>query len=97
MVQVPEASEQWEAEVHGDLVIFAPSLGIVFQIRQEHTAERRELYLRTFLDTIDGWLRLDHQYSEIPRIIGALLAGFNRKRFFYGTNRLELHHHLSSL
>ena len=60
MVKVPAAYDHLEAEVHTGPVLFAAFLDMVFQIREERTAERRELYLRTVLDPIDDWLHPDY-------------------------------------
>ncbi len=53
MVKVPAAYDHLEAEVHTGPVLLASLLDMVFQIREERTSERRELYLRTVLETID--------------------------------------------
>ena len=37
-------------------------LDIVFQIRNERTAEHGQLYLHTVLGTLIDWLHLDHSY-----------------------------------
>ena len=60
MVKVPAAYDYLDAEVHTGPVLFASLLDMVFQIREKRTAERRKLYLRTVLDTIEGWLRPDY-------------------------------------
>ncbi len=60
MVNVPAAYDHLEAEVHTGPVLLASLLDIVFQIREERTVERRELYLRTALDTIEDWLHPDY-------------------------------------
>ncbi len=60
IVKVPAAYENLEAEVHKSPVLFAPFLDMVFQICDERTAERRELYLHTVLDTIEDWLHPDY-------------------------------------
>ncbi len=60
MVKLPAAYDHLEAEVHTGQVLFASFLDMVFQIREERTSEHRELYLRSFLETIDDWLHPDH-------------------------------------
>ncbi len=64
MVEIPEAYEYLEELVDEGPVIFASLLDMVFQIRCERTAERRELYWRTVLETITDWLHHDHPYRE---------------------------------
>ncbi len=60
MVKVPVAYDHLEVEVHTCPVLFASLLDIVLQIREQRAAERRELYLRTVLDTIEDWLHPDY-------------------------------------
>ncbi len=60
MVKVPAAYVHLESEVRTGPVPFASLLDMVFQIREHCTADRRELYLRTVLDTIDDWLHPDY-------------------------------------
>ena len=60
MVKVPAAYDHLEAEVHTGPVLFASFVDMVFQIREGRTAESRETYLRTILDTIDDYLRQDY-------------------------------------
>ncbi len=60
MEKVPAAYHHLEAEVHTGPVLFASLLDMVFQIREERTAKRRELYLCTVLDTIDAWIHPDY-------------------------------------
>ncbi len=55
MVDVPAAYDHLEAEVHTGPVLFA-----FFQIREERTTERRELYIRTVLNNIGDWLHPDY-------------------------------------
>ncbi len=60
MVKVPAAYDHLEAEVHTGPILFASLLDMVFQIREERTAEGRKLYLRTVLDTKEDWLHPDY-------------------------------------
>ncbi len=60
MVKVPASHGHLEAEVHTGPVLFASLLDMVFQIREERTAECRILYLRTILDTIEDWFYPDY-------------------------------------
>ncbi len=62
VVELPEVYEYLEALEHEGPVIFASHLNMVFEIRCERTAERRELYLRTALETITNWIHPDHPY-----------------------------------
>ncbi len=62
MVEIPEAYEYLEAVVLEGPEIFPSLLDMAFQIRCERIAERRELYLRTVLDTITDRLHPDHPY-----------------------------------
>ena len=64
MLEIPEAYEYLEAFVYECPVIFASLLDMSFQIRCERTAEHRELYFCTVLDTITDWLHPDHLYWE---------------------------------
>ncbi len=78
MVEIPEAYEYLEALVQEGSVIFAPLLDMDFHISCERTAERRELYLRTVLDTITDWHHHDHPYLEECLTIIVLLARISK-------------------
>ena len=60
MVKLPAAYDHLEAEVHIGSVLFASLLDMVFQIREERTFERCELYFPTVLDTIEDCLHPDY-------------------------------------
>ena len=60
MVKVPVAYDHLEAEFHTGPALFASLLDMVFQILEERTFKRPELYIRTVLETIEGWLHTDY-------------------------------------
>ena len=65
-------------DVNRSPVIFASLLDIVSKIRDERIVERRQLYLRTVLDTLTDLLHLNHPYREDIRTLCLPLAGLNK-------------------